>query len=171
MVRKAAVEDAAGIASVHVRTWQVAYRGHMPNEFLDGLDVEKRATMWRALTRDPDKIILVAENSEGNIVGFCAAGSSRDRDANAKTAEIGAIYVDPENWHKGIGRALLQAVLDQVRERGFEQVTLWVLAANRQARSFYESFGFIPDGSINDDRSDGFLVREVRYCIDLRATR
>ena len=34
-VRKANVEDSAGIGLVHVRSWQVAYRGHMPDEFLD----------------------------------------------------------------------------------------------------------------------------------------
>jgi len=29
----------------------------MPDDFLDGLDVEKRTNMWRELTQDPDKII------------------------------------------------------------------------------------------------------------------
>ena len=73
-VRKATVEDASGIAFVHVRSWQVAYRGHMPDEFLDGLDPEKRTSMWRDWTQDPDKIIFVAEDNEGNIVGslLCA---------------------------------------------------------------------------------------------------
>jgi hypothetical protein len=81
-VRKAKVQDASGIAFVHVRSWQVAYRGHMPDEFLDGLDVEKRTDMWRQLTQDPDKIIFVAEDRESNIEGFAALGPSRDADAN-----------------------------------------------------------------------------------------
>src|SRR4030095_1198510 len=71
-VRKATAQDASGIAFVHVRSWQVAYRGHMPDEFLDGLDVEKRTHMWRELTGDPDKIIFVAADREGTIVGFSA---------------------------------------------------------------------------------------------------
>jgi ribosomal protein S18 acetylase RimI-like enzyme len=170
-VRKANVEDASGIAFVHVRSWQVAYRGHMPDEFLEGLDVEKRTNMWRELTQDPDKIIFVAENSESNIQGFSALGSSRDADANSNTAEVSAIYVHPEEWRKGIGRALLSAALDQVRKREFDQVTLWVLEANQRARSFYESFGFIPDGSIkDDDHSKSFAVREVRYRLNLRGS-
>ena len=168
-VRKAKVEDASAIAFVHVRSWQVAYRGHMPDEFLDGLDVEKRTHMWRELTRDPSKIILVAEDREGNIVGFSALGPSRDADANPNTAEVGTIYVHPEKWEKGIGRALLSASLDQVRKREFNQVTLWVLEANQRARSFYESFGFIHDGAMKDD-DDGksFAVREVRYRLNLQ---
>jgi GNAT superfamily N-acetyltransferase len=168
-VRKAKVEDASGIASVHVRSWQVAYRGHMPDEFLDGLDVEKRTNMWRALTLDPVKIIFVAEDSESNIEGFSALGPSRDADANPSTAEVSAIYVHPEKWGKGIGRALLSTSLEQVRKREFNQITLWVLEANQRARSFYESFGFIHDGAIkDDDHWKSFAVREVRYRLNLR---
>jgi hypothetical protein len=73
-VRKAYAEDASGIAFIHVRSWQVAYRGHMPDEFLDGLDAEKRTNMWRELTQNPDKIVFVADDRKGNIVGFSALG-------------------------------------------------------------------------------------------------
>jgi L-amino acid N-acyltransferase YncA len=170
-VRKATVEDVSGIAFVHVRSWQVTYRGHMPDEFLDGLDIEKRTNMWRELTQDPDKIIFVAEDNESNIEGFSALGPSRDPDADPKTAEVSAIYVHPEKWGKGIGRALLSTSLDQVRNREFHQVTLWVLEANQRARSFYESFGFIQDGAIkDDDHWKSFAVREVRYRLNLRAS-
>ena len=170
-VRKATVEDASGIAFVHVRSWQVAYRGHMPDEFLDGLNLEKRTNMWRELTQDPDKIMFVAEDREGKIVGFSALGPSRDADANPNTAEVSAIYVHPEKWEKGISRALLSASLDHVRKCEFDQLTLWVLEANQRARSFYESFGFIQDGAMkDDDHWKSFAVREVRYRLNLRAT-
>jgi ribosomal protein S18 acetylase RimI-like enzyme len=170
-VRKATAQDASAIAFVHVRSWQVAYRGHMPDEFLDGLDVEKRTKMWRELTQEPDKIIFVAEDREGNIVGFSALGPSRDADANPNTAEVAAIYVHPEKWKKGIGRALLSASLDQVRTREFDQITLWVLEANQRARSFYEAFGFVQDGAMkDDDQWKNFAIREVRYRLDLRTT-
>jgi ribosomal protein S18 acetylase RimI-like enzyme len=170
-VRKATVEDASGIAHVHVCSWQVAYRGHMPDEFLDDLDVEKRTNMWRELTQDPDKIIFVAEDSESNIEGFAALGGSRDADASPSTAEVSAIYVHPEKWGKGIGRALLSASLDQVQKRDFDQITLWVLEANQRARSFYQSFGFLQDGAIkDDDHWKSFTVREVRYRRNLRVS-
>ena len=170
-IRKATVDDASGIASVHVRSWQVAYRGHMPDDFLDGLDVEKLANMWRQLTQDPGKIIFIVEDAEGNIVGFSALGPSRDSDANPSTAEVSAIYVHPEKWEKGIGRALLSASLGEVRKREFDLLTLWVLEANQRARSFYETFGFIRDGATkDDDHWKNFLVREVRYRLNLRRT-
>jgi ribosomal protein S18 acetylase RimI-like enzyme len=167
-IRKATPQDACGIAFVHVRSWQVAYRGHMPDGFLDGL--EQRTNMWRELTLQPDKILLVAEASEGDIVGFAALAPSRDPDANSSTAEVAAIYIHPEKWREGIGRALLSASLDQLRERGYDQTTLWVLEGNQRARSFYESFGFTQDGAIkDDDHWKSFAVREVRYRLNLRA--
>ena len=170
-IRKATVDDAFGIASVHVRSWQVAYRGHMPDDFLDGLDVEKRTNMWRELTQNPANIIFIAEDTQGNIVGFSALGPSRDSDGNPSTAEVSAIYVDPERWEKGIGRALLSASLEEVLKREFSQLTLWVLEANQRARSFYEMFGFIPDGVTKyDDHWKSFAVREIRYRLNLRAT-
>ena len=143
----------------------------MPDDFLDGLDVEKRTNMWRELTQDPDKIIFIGEYTEDNIVGFSALGSSRDPDANPSTAEVSAIYVHPEKWGKGIGRALLSASLGEVRKRGFDQLTLWVLEANQRARTFYESFGFIQDGAVkDDDHWKNFTIREIRYRLNLRAT-
>jgi len=117
-VRRATAQDASGIPLVHVRSWQVAYWGHMPDEFLDGLDVEKRTNMWRELTQNPDKIVFVAEDKEDNIVGLSALGSSRDPDAVPNTAEVAALYVHPDKWRKGIGRALLSAPLDQLRKCG-----------------------------------------------------
>lgn len=170
-IRKATAQDASGIAYVHVRSWQVAYRGHMPDEFLDGLNEEKRVNMWRELTQNPDKIVLVAEATEGDILGFSALGPSRDADTSPNTAEVAAIYVHPEKWRKGIGRALLSASFDQLRSNGYGQVILWVLEGNQRARSFYESFGFTADGAIkDDDHWKNFSVREIRYRLNLRAT-
>ena len=42
VIRRAAVADAAAIATVQVRTWQVAYRGQLPQAYLDALTPEQR---------------------------------------------------------------------------------------------------------------------------------
>jgi ribosomal protein S18 acetylase RimI-like enzyme len=141
--------------------------GHLPDEFLDGIDVEKRANMWRQLTQDRNKILLVAEDDTG-IVGLCPAGASRDSDASPNTAEIGAIYVATEKWRSGVGSAQLSAALEQLRNRRFDEVKLWVIEANQRARSFYESYGFMPDGAVQEnDRWKTFTIRELRYRLGL----
>jgi hypothetical protein len=42
-VRHATVGDAPALGRVHVRAWQAAYRGHKPDDYLDGLRPEERA--------------------------------------------------------------------------------------------------------------------------------
>jgi ribosomal protein S18 acetylase RimI-like enzyme len=147
-VRRAVPEDAAAIAAVHVGTWQVAYRGLMADEVLDGLSVAKREHSWReALSADKESAVYVA-GEDGAVVGFCAvAAPSRDDDAAAGTAEIAAIYVHPDAWRTGVGRALMDVALRDLRAGGWRRVTLWVLAENHQARDFYARFGFEPDGA------------------------
>jgi GNAT superfamily N-acetyltransferase len=160
-VRRAVLEDAAPIAAVHVRTWQVAYRGLMPDEVLDGLSVEGREEMWRqATTGDERSAVYVAVEGEV-VVGFCAvAAPSRDDDAEDGVAEIAAIYVEPDTWRTGVGRALMDAALADLRTDGWRGVTLWVLAGNRQAREFYARFGFEPDGA--EMTHEGSGEKEVR---------
>jgi GNAT superfamily N-acetyltransferase len=155
---------------VHVRSWQVAYQGHMPDAFLAALDIEERAEMWRRVTQTPEKQVFVAEDADGELAGFCALTPSRDADARAGTGEVVAIYVHPERWRNGHGRTLLAAALDQARTLHYSDVTLWVLEANHRARSFYESFDFALDGAEkNDDHWGDFVIREVRYRLRLRA--
>ena len=45
-LRDATPDDAHAIATVHVASWQVAYRGFMPDAVLDGLSVDDRARKW-----------------------------------------------------------------------------------------------------------------------------
>jgi GNAT superfamily N-acetyltransferase len=87
-IRPAVPGDEDGIALVHVRSWQEAYRGHMPQDFLDGLDVGQRAEMWHrrlAAARQSRGGVIVLE-SEGTIAGFAQFGPSRDDDANQNAA-------------------------------------------------------------------------------------
>jgi ribosomal protein S18 acetylase RimI-like enzyme len=160
-VRRAVPEDAAAIAAVHVRTWQVAYRGLVADELLDRLSVAQREAVWReTLAGEQPPAVLVA-TSDGVVVGFCAvAAPSRDGDADERVAEIEAIYVDPDLWRAGVGRALMKSALADLRAAEWHAVTLWVLAENHQARDFYAHFGFEPDGAETAHESSG--LTEVR---------
>jgi GNAT superfamily N-acetyltransferase len=81
------------------------------------------------------------------VVGFSSLVPSRDAGAAPATAEVAAIYVDPDALRAGVGRALMQASLEAARARGDRALTLWVLDANHGARRFYERCGFVWDGS------------------------
>ena len=148
-VRRGEQRDAAGIAGVHVRSWQVAYRGLLPDERLDRLSVEEREQQWGDVLGEGDgaSFTLVADLDD-RVAGFCSVATpSRDADARERTAEVAAIYVEPQLWRRGIGAALLTAAVEELRRGGWHEATLWVFAENANARSFYARFGFAPDGS------------------------
>jgi ribosomal protein S18 acetylase RimI-like enzyme len=160
-VRRAVPEDAGPIAAVHVRTWQVAYRGLLSDEVLDGLSVAHREETWRqALSGDGNPAVYVAVQ-DGDVAAFCAVATpSRDDDAQDDVAEVGAIYVDPAVWRTGFGRALMDVALADLRAGGWRWVTLWVLAENQRARDFYTRFGFKSDGAeVTHERSGAKEVR------------
>ncbi len=162
MIRLAQPSDVPEIAAVHVRAWQAAYRGHVPDSYLDALDPSQRAAWWSKVVLDPDTTVLVALEAT-SVVGFCSFLSSRDSDALAGTCEIATLYVDPAHWRSGFGTALVASAIEAAINRGFRAVNLWVLATNSSARAFYESVGFFSDGHSKTDLRLGLSLDEVRY--------
>jgi len=159
-VRRAVPDDAAPIGCVHVRAWQVAYRGLMSDEVLNGLSVEQREKMWQHVLAGEESPTVYVAVEDAAVVGFCAVATpSRDEDAELDVAEIVAIYVDPDVWRAGVGRALMDAALADLRAKRWRWVTLWVLAENHPAREFYARFGFEPDGAEMTHESDEKEVR------------
>jgi ribosomal protein S18 acetylase RimI-like enzyme len=168
LVRAAVPQDARAIAAVHVATWRDAYAGLMPDDLLDGLDVDERAETWRGrLGVLPDLVFVFVFALDGEVRGFVSGGPSRDGRAGG---EVYAIYVDPGAQGRGAGRLLLEAAAGQLAGSGFAEASLWVLASNRAARGFYESQGWRPDGTEQPWTYHGVgegLV-EVRYVRKLK---
>jgi GNAT superfamily N-acetyltransferase len=144
-VREAVPGDAEAIARVQVETWRTAYRGIVPNAFLDEMDVAERADRWREGFAER-RTTWVAE-SDGEVAEFVAFGPCRDDDASERTAELYAIYVLPDRWRRGIGRSLHDTCVAALRRDGFEEASLWTLEAIPDARAFYERLGWAPDGT------------------------
>jgi L-amino acid N-acyltransferase YncA len=106
-IREAVLADAEAIATVHVRSWQAAYRGQLPDEYLDGLTVEDRLSQhrWALEHPRPDWRVWVASDGR-RVVGFAVSGPSEDADADPGTAEVYAIYLEPGSYGRGVGRRL-----------------------------------------------------------------
>jgi GNAT superfamily N-acetyltransferase len=162
MIRLASQSDVEAIARVHVKTWQSAYRGHMPDAHLDSLDTSERAAMWSKALGEQSTLVLVATSGD-TLVGFCSLQPSRDADAAPTLREIVAIYVDPAFCRCGFGSSLIEGIVEWARPRNFAELTLWVLTDNAPARQFYEARGFNIDGHTKTDDRWGFPLRETRY--------
>jgi GNAT superfamily N-acetyltransferase len=146
-VRSASLGDAYAIAAVHVRSWEAAYRGLVPEAWFAERTLPRRTDMWRELLRGGENTRVLIACLNGTLVGFCGVATpSRDEDAGERTSEIAALYVDPDHWRAGAGRALITTTLHDLAGCLWRDVTLWVFEANDRARSFYVEMGFEPDG-------------------------
>jgi GNAT superfamily N-acetyltransferase len=169
LIRGALVTDAESIAAVHIRSWQTAYRGLLPDSFLDGLDreLDQRAAFWRreiSVPRTKTTEVWVTE-TKSQLNGFAAFGPARGSDSIA-IGELYAIYLDPQCWGQGLGRKLLAHATRRLLSHGYSIAILWVLESNRRARRFYEIAGWTLDGDTKlENIPDGIELREVSYQI------
>jgi GNAT superfamily N-acetyltransferase len=163
-IRPAELADAEGIAQVHVESWRTTYKGIMPDELLATLSVEQRAENWRGWLGNPESpsIFYVAE-ADGSIVGFAAGGPERTGHAVYKT-EIYAIYLLQAYQGRGIGRALVKAVVEQLLSRGFTTMLIWVAAKN-PATHFYAALGGQPFASKTEPFGES-AIEEIAFGYD-----
>jgi ribosomal protein S18 acetylase RimI-like enzyme len=165
-VRRASADDSLAIETVRVHGWRSAYRHVFPPDELDALPID--AERWRSRLRVPPRgwTTMVCEDG-GSVVGFSSVGPSRDADG---LGELYAIYVEPEAWSTGAGRALMEAAERQLASE-YDAALLWVLEDNPRARRFYERAGWTADGARKAEERLGVRAPEVRYRKDFRSPR
>lgn len=144
-IRRATVDDAPGIADVHHRSAMAAYSDIFPPEApaptRDRLD--ELWHQWLDPADDLERRGFVAE-LEGESVGVVMTGrDSLDR----STGHLARMYVAPERWGQGIGRALYDVAVDRLSAVGHRRASLWVLEDNHRARSWYERLGWVTSES------------------------
>lgn len=165
-VRRATIEDSVAMAILHVVCWQEAYVGQLPQEYLDALTAEGRLDMWqRLLAEDFSAEAFLAVAAE-EPVAFIAVDKSGDVDATSATGSVNAIYVRSRLWGHGIARELMERGLQELRSRGCNEATLWVLETNRRARRVYDVGGWLVDSSRTDQVGE-VEVSELRYRLGL----
>jgi ribosomal protein S18 acetylase RimI-like enzyme len=158
VVRVARGVDAESIERIRVRAWQVGYRHLYPHEELDRLEVDW--SRWeRRIERPPAGWTTFVAEGRGRVLGFLSLGPSRDE---TRVGEVYAIYVHPDEWRRGAGRALLDRGEERLAE-DYAEATLWVLEDNPAARRFYEAAGWRADGGRQAVERLGVSPPEVRY--------
>lgn len=172
-LRAATATDARAVAEVHFAGWAWAYRGVLPDEVVSARTVEDREGQWRvgfSSDRRDGGGGLVAEGPAGRIVGFAAFGPAAAEhavDPPPRSGEVYAIYLLEEAAGRGIGRRLLSAAVDRLRDNGYDHAVLWVLATNSRARRFYERAGWHADGAVGRHRFECDERPIVRYAIGI----
>ncbi len=134
-LRDAGADDAGRIAALHAASWRWAYRGILPDRYLDHECAAERARYWRERLSapSPDGFVMLAEQADV-LLAFLAIWPDPD---GRYDALLDNLHVAPEARGRGLGRKLLGAAADRLRAQGHRSLTLWVFDANRPALAFY----------------------------------
>lgn len=154
VVRPARVDDAPGIARVHVQAWKEAYAHLLPTAFLAARDVATYTERWRTTIGGATTDVVVAER-DGEVVGWASAGAGRDPDA-PRGRELEGIYVLRAVYGSGIGQALFDHAVGDV------PAYLWIAEENPRAEAFHRRNGFRRDGVRKREQLGPHTLEAVR---------
>lgn len=150
-------ELASKASEIYALSWKTAYQNIVPQQYLDKLPLER----WTPfLQESPYAGYILKINDE--YVATSSIAPARD-EKMAGWGEIISLYVLPAYFNQGYGKKMLVYVVDQLRKEGFDNIYLWVLEENQQARRFYERNGFFPNGDACTVTIDGKELEELRY--------
>lgn len=164
-IRQAVSSDAKGIAKVHVDSWKTTYKNIVSDQYLNNLTYETRERLW--VNNIPNGGVYVAENKEGEIVGFSSGGLERSGNYHGFEGELYAIYILKEYQGNGIGKALFIPIIEEIKELGLNSMLVLVLKDNI-SRLFYESLGGKNIDSVEVEISEKKLTELVYVWEDIR---
>lgn len=101
---------------------------------------------WYATKAEHGHPVVVAD-ADGEVLGYAAYGPFRPKAGYAGTMEH-SVYVLPQHQGKGIGRALLVAVIDAARADGVHALIGGLSADNEASLALHRSLGFVEVGRL-----------------------
>ena len=106
---------------------------------------------------NPLSLWLVAQEGQ-TLLGYVGSQTCLDE------TDMMNIAVSPASRRQGVARALIEALVSALRERGSKQLTLEVRASNGPARQLYESLGFLQVGLrknyYQNPKEDALILRK-----------
>lgn len=151
-------DDRMAISKVYEESWKYAYRGIIPQTYLDSIPEGQ----WAANVDSPARRTLVCVDND-RIVGTSSICRSRSSRFDG-WGEVVSLYLLPDYMGKGCGRMLLTFAVSELKKQGYANIFLWVLEENGRARRFYERFGFVQSDRRMETAIGGRTVWEVGYC-------
>jgi L-amino acid N-acyltransferase YncA len=145
-LRDASADDAESIAAI--------YAHHVLHGTASFEEEPPTAEAWRekiAMLASRRWPFILAED-EGDVVGYAYATQFRDRPAYSFTCE-NSIYVHPERLGQGIGRVLLERLIEAAREAGFRQIIGVIGGGEPASVALHRACGFVERGRM---KSIGF---------------
>ncbi len=134
MIRKVDLRDAAAIMAI--------YNGYITDSVItfetEPLSLEEMRGRIAAVSADfPYWVYEV----EGKIAGYCYAHPWKEKAAYSRTLET-TVYLSPEYTGRGLGRLLMQKLIDDCRERGIHALIACITEGNEASCALHLKMGF-----------------------------
>lgn len=144
-IERVKLGDEATLAYIQTESWKAAFKDILDSDILQRCtQIDKATVMYRRLLEQNigNGYLLKVEGTPHCIAWWDAA---RENDMPGY-AELICIHSLQNQWQKGYGSKMMDAVLRDISDAGYTKVMLWVFEDNVRARRFYEKHGFTTDG-------------------------
>ena len=157
-IRKARNGDEKTLAFIQTESWKSAFADIISTGDLKKYtDIEKAETMYENVLKSCYAEISILEIDEKP---HCIAAWSKSRNPQfSDCAEIICIHSLCDNWGKGYGSMMMNHIIDEIKNSGYNSVLLWVFEKNTRARIFYEKHGFV----LTNSTQTSYGAVEVMY--------
>ncbi|RCW40639.1 GNAT family N-acetyltransferase [Paenibacillus prosopidis] len=160
-IRWAKLEDAQDLGFVHSESYRAAYKGIIPDEYLNQCTpIVRERYFYKALIQGTEQIAIMLVDNKA--VGCMILKACSDIDLQQCGGEISAIYLLQNYRGMGLGKHLLNWGIDKFKELGYGIAFLWVLKDNKNAIRFYEYQHFLCDGTERQIYRGRNLI-QIRY--------
>jgi GNAT superfamily N-acetyltransferase len=136
----------------------------------DDEDWSRHLALVRNVADRAQRTVVLAAVEDGRVLGsatielFGVIGDD-DHEVVPDWAYLRMVGVHPEAQGRGIGRALVQDVIDRVRAEGKHHLGLRTTPPMHAAHRLYESLGFVRDASLDYPADSGYAL--LGYRLDL----
>jgi len=145
-IRIATPSDAADMAEVYMRSWEVAYKDFIPADFINEKRKRSVVQMEKILNDECLSHFQYIILCEGAMIGSMTVAYSRDEDLDDTFYELWGIYLHPDYFRKGVGSQAMDFAYEIARGLGKSNMNLWAFKDNISSVKFYEKCGFVADG-------------------------
>ncbi len=162
-IRKAELGDEKILAYIQTESWKSAFANIISAEDMERCtDIEKAEAMYENVLKSGYAEMSILEL---NGKPHCIAAWSKARNPQfSDCAELICIHSLCDKWGKGYGSMMMNHIIDEIKNSGYNSVLLWVFEKNTRARSFYEKHGF----ELTDNTQISYDAIEVMYRKELR---
>ncbi len=146
------------IKEVYLNSYKETYKAFVSDKFFDGIDVDG----WLKEV-DENNFFVMLQDRE--IIGMSTI--SEGEDSEDEIGEIETIYLNHDYVDHGYGRLLLNAMVKELYERGYEKVYLWDVKENLRSQAFYMKNGFELTDETRVLKINNEEIKKIKYILDI----